>query len=161
MSTHDVPGAVAGHNDVLAMGCWAEHEDGSLILVENTEGGRVVYVIFDVAVQPPVEYRDWMSVASFQLRFSWSKKDAKTKKQPTDIKWTWHDKTGFPWERLLKQFPPGTRDVSAEATLSAAERVARSLDLRAQPLREVMATTPGGARTIMQRIRDAIAAGVG
>lgn len=32
MSTNDVPGAKTENRDVLAMGCWAEHEDGSLIL---------------------------------------------------------------------------------------------------------------------------------
>jgi len=33
MSTNDVPGAKAANNDALAMGCWAEHADGSLILM--------------------------------------------------------------------------------------------------------------------------------
>lgn len=49
MSTNDVPGANPKNADVLAMGCWAEHEDGSLIFVESVEGGTVVYSIFDIA----------------------------------------------------------------------------------------------------------------
>lgn len=125
MSTNDVPGAVARNNDTLAMGCWAEHDDESLIFVESTEGGNVVYSIFDVAREPAVEYRSAMPEASFKKTFSWS---AGSKNE----KWTWHDKTPFPWDRVMTNFPEGERAASADDTLSAAERVAESLNLRAQ-----------------------------
>lgn len=49
MSTNDVPGANPVNGDKLGMGCWAEHQDGSMILVEGTEGNRVIYSIFDMA----------------------------------------------------------------------------------------------------------------
>jgi hypothetical protein len=75
MSTHDVPGAVPAHQDKLAMGCWAEHEDGSLLFVESTEGGRVIYSIFNMAVTPPVEFRDAMPQKGFEDLFSISSSD--------------------------------------------------------------------------------------
>ena len=128
MSTNDVPGAKAANGDVLAMGCWAEHEDGSLILVESVEAGSVVYSIFDVAQEPPVEYRDAMPEQGFKTRFSWPTKDV--------IRWTWHDKTPFPWTRVMRDFPAGAKHVTAKDHLSAAARVAESLQLRAEALRD-------------------------
>ena len=59
MSTNDVPGADPRNSDELATGCWAEHEDGSLIFVESTEVNRVIYSVFDMSRTPPLEYRDW------------------------------------------------------------------------------------------------------
>jgi len=131
------------------MGCWAEHEDGSLIFVESVEAGTVVYSIFDITAVPVVEYRDAMPEKGFQKRFSWRGKG--------DV-WTWHDKSPFPWERVMESFPPGTRHASAVATMSAAARVARSLNLRAEPLRERAITVPGEAVGMMQRIRNAVEA---
>ena len=154
MSTTDVPGARAANHDVLAMGCWAEHDDGSLIFVESTEADTVVYSIFDVAITPVIEYRDAMPVTGFQARFSWRPDDD----DDDDVKWTWHDKTPFPWERVMEHFPPGTRNASAKATMSAAQRVARSLDLRAEPLRERALARPGQAVGMMERIRNAVEA---
>ena len=129
MSTNDVPGAKPENRDKLAMGCWAEHEDGSLIFVESVEGGSVVYSIFDLAKDPPVEYRDAMPEKGFKRQFSWKGDD--------DIKWTWHDKTPFPWDRCMKDFPSGTKEPSALATISAAERIKNSLNLRASQLRPI------------------------
>jgi hypothetical protein len=60
MSTQDVPGHGSAKSDTLAMGVWGEHNDGSLLFVESTEGGRVIYSIFDMAQMPIVEYRDAM-----------------------------------------------------------------------------------------------------
>jgi hypothetical protein len=125
MSTTDVPGAKSANNDVLAMGCWAEHEDGSLIFVESVEAGTVVYSMFDVSAEPVVEYRDAMPEKGFAKRFSWLGKN--------DVKWTWHDKTAFPWERVMEHFPPGSRTASAGATMSTAARVARHPSLRGGP----------------------------
>ena len=122
MSTNDVPGAKSSNNDQLAMGCWAEHEDGSLIFVQSTEGGRVVYMMFDTFTDPITEYRDAMPEKGFKDHFSY--------KSSKDIKWTWHDKTPFPWERVIKA---GARDgvhhTSAHDTLRAAQKIARSLNL--------------------------------
>lgn len=123
MSTHDVPGAKATNKDQLAMGCWAEHEDGSLIFVESVEGGTVVYVIFDVAQTPPVEYRDAVAEKSFKEMFSW--------KGGKDIKWTWHDKTPFPWTRVIDAGGRGGPGfASADHLMSAAEQVAHSRRMR-------------------------------
>lgn len=147
MSTNDVPGAKTTNNDVLAMGCWAEHSDGSLILVEGVEGGRVIYSIFDT--EKGVEYRDAMSEKGFKDLFSW--KPAKT----DSIRWTWHDKTPFAWDRVLGEFSSGQRHVSAQAQLSAAAQVAESLDLRAE---KIDVNRVGNARTMLSRLSDAVEA---
>jgi hypothetical protein len=126
MSTNDVPGNNPSNNDQLACGCWAEHNDGSLIFVESTEVNRVIYSIFDMAKKPPIEYRDAMTEAAFKSAFSW-KGDFD---DDDDIKWTWHDKTPFPWDRIIKAgATDGGRMAFAEHTLNAAERVAESLKL--------------------------------
>lgn len=124
MSTNDVPGSYKDNNDELSMGCWAEHDDGSLIFVESTEGNNVVYSIFDVAREPPVEYRSAMAQASFEKTFSY--------RSGSKEKWVWHDKMPFPWDRVMTNFPEGERATSAEDSLNAAQRVAESLHLRAQ-----------------------------
>lgn len=129
MSTNDVPGANPANNDVLALGCWAEHEDGSLVFVMSVEGGRVVYSIFDMSVEPVVEYRDSMLQGAFERQFSYDDR------QSDQIKWTWHDKTPFPWERVIKKgATSGVKYASADDQLSAAERVAASRNLRGQDL---------------------------
>lgn len=131
MSTNDVPGANPANADVLAMGCWAEHKDGSLILVESTETGRVIYSIFDVARDPPVEYRGALSETQFKRQFSWSPD------RSNDDLWTWHDKTPFPWDRLIKEgSEEGERFVSAADLKTAAARVAESLRLRGEKIKD-------------------------
>lgn len=126
MSTNDVPGFDPAHRDELAMGCWAEHEDGSLLLVQSTEGGRVVYMMFDVT-DGVTEYRDAMPEKQFKDTFSWNSKS----KKKVDVKWTWHDKTPFPFDRIIKAgAKDGVHFASAEDQLSAAAKVAKSLQLR-------------------------------
>lgn len=157
MSTNDVPGANPANRDVLAMGCWAEHEDGSLVLVEAVEAGTVVYSIFDVA-NTPTEYRDAMPEQTFKDRFSWRPDDDD---DATNIKWVWHDKTAFPWSRVMANFPPGPRQPSAEAHMTAAQRIAESLGLRAGRVRErqqVQPTMQRAAGKIMEGILEAVAA---
>ena len=123
MSTTDVPGAKRKNGDELSMGCWAEHEDGSLIFVESTEGGRVIFMVFDVAQTPPVEYRDAMPEAAFKDRFSWKDGD--------DDKWTWHDKTPFPWDRVIDHGGrSGPGYTHADDLINAAQRVAKSRQMR-------------------------------
>lgn len=150
MSTLDVPGHKPENRDKLAMGSWAEHEDGSLVHVESVEGGRVVFCMFDVPHD--AEYRTAMDEVGFKEQFSWPNTHGE--------KWTWHDKTPFPWERVMKHFPPGTKFTSAEAQFSAAERVARSLGIRAQQIvRDREELRPSQAATvgdIMRRLHDAL-----
>jgi hypothetical protein len=111
------------------MGCWAEHEDGSLIFVESSEANRVIYSIFDMSHVPPVEYRDAMPEEGFKKHFTW---DPNNK---TSVKWTWHDKTPFPWDRVIKQnVPDGVKYAFAGHLLSAAERVATSQKLLGAPV---------------------------
>lgn len=155
MSTNDVPGANQHNNDELAMGCWAEHDDGSLIFVESTEAFRVIYSIFDVAKVPPIEYRDAMPEAQFKRTFSW-------KPGTKSERWTWHDKTPFPWDRVIKAgASDGGRLASAEAILTAAERVAESLKLRgaavARDIRYRQDTVVEKSKTIWDKLSRAIA----
>lgn len=123
MSTEDVPGYKPENRDQLAMGCWAEHEDESLILVESTEGGRVIYNIFDMSKKPVVEYRDSMAEGAFKKAFSWSS-------GKSTERWTWHDKTPFPWDRIIKAGArDGVRHADVEDLITAAERVRRSREI--------------------------------
>ena len=127
MSTNDVPGFEPRNKDELANGAWAEHDDGSLLLVQSTEGGRVVYMMFDMSTEPITEYRDAMPEKGFKKTFSWNPKDKDS------IKWTWHDKTPFPWDRVIREgASPGMHYVSADDHISAAERVALARRLRAE-----------------------------
>lgn len=74
MATNDVPGANPSNADQLRMGCWAEHEDGSLIFVKSVEGSRVIYELYDVASNPIVQYTDAMPEEGFKTQFSWDPK---------------------------------------------------------------------------------------
>lgn len=160
MSTNDVPGAVLGHADVLAMGCWAEAadpDDDSYIFVESTEVGRVVFCVFDMNQVPPVEYRDAMPEVGFKEMFSWKP----GVDDDDNVRWTWHDKTPFPWDLIMGTFPAGSKHVSAEHQLTAAQRVARTLDLQAEKIRARDVQKPTlqrAANTIMTGIKEAIGA---
>jgi hypothetical protein len=160
MSTNDVPGYKAANNDELACGCWAEHEDGSLIFVESTETNRVIYSIFDMAKKPPVEYRDAMTEAAFKRQFSFPPLDDDDD-IASGIIWTWHDKTPFPWDRVIKAGAnDGGRMAFAEHTLNAAERVAESLKLRgaavARDIRHRSEQTVRRSATIWDKISRAV-----
>lgn len=152
MSTHDVPGAKAKNADVLAMGCWAEHEDGSLIFVEATETGTVVYSIFDLRVMR--EYRDAMPEVGFKDLFTWR---PEADDADDNLQWTWHDKTPFPWSRVMRDFPSGERHVSATDEMTAAQRVADSLNLRAERIRD-REVVGASALTVGQRVKNALRA---
>lgn len=133
MSTNDVPGAVAANRDELAMGCWAEAADGSMIVVHSTEGGNVVFSVFDLSKKAdPVEYRSALAETAFKDTFTW-----KGGKGGSKDKWTWHDKTPFPWDRVMKAgLPDGQRPISADHILTAAQRVAESLKDMGMQVRE-------------------------
>lgn len=127
MSTPDVPGSNPANKDQLAMGCWAEHEDGSLVFVESTEGGHVVFSMFDLSSQPIMEFRDRFLEKDFKEKFSWKPGSKK-------VKWTWHDKKPFDWDRVIKAgAKDGVRHASAADQLSAARRVANALGITASP----------------------------
>jgi hypothetical protein len=156
MATSDVPGADPKNGDVLAMGCWAEHEDGSLVFVKSTEGGNIVYEIYDVIEEPPIMYQDAMPEAGFKRQFSYPPVGTSTDR------WVWHDKTPFPFDRVMEAVErPRPQYASAAAQITAARRVARSLDLHAS---EVSSATHGHhrevvrarGRSITQRLGDAL-----
>lgn len=147
MSTNDVPGANPSNSDQLHVGCWAEHSDGSLVLVEGVESDRVVFSVFDMSGDSPVEYRSAMPKKGFEIQFTWNPKDK------ASIKWTWHDKTQFPWNKIIKDgFKDGARHTSADDLLNAAQRVAKSL--RDHGL-DVKAETP--AKADLAHLQDEIA----
>lgn len=157
MSTNDVPGASATNNDVLAAGCWAEHEDGSLLYVKGTENNRVVYELYDMQESPVVYYQDAMAEDDFKKAFSFPPVGT------SDIKWTWHDKTPFPWDKVISEIKtPKPQMADSLDILSAAAKVAKSLRLRAQNVAakdvEHMGDTEGAkaARSIGDRIQAAL-----
>lgn len=157
MSTNDVPGHKPENHDQLAMGCWAQHADGSLILVEGAEGGRVVYSIFDMDKIPVVEYRDAMAEGAFKKLFSWDPKNPKSEK------WLWKDKTPFDWDKIIKAGgKDGAKYASAEDHLNAAERIRRSREIhRGHPVdvdaaKTRVDTVSKKAKSILKRLQDAI-----
>jgi hypothetical protein len=84
--THDRSGTL------LDAGCWAEHDDGSLLLVGRSEGEWVDYWLFDLAGTPPTIRRYALPKAKFEKVFA----------DKGDFLWTWHAKTPFPWDRLTR-----------------------------------------------------------
>lgn len=129
MSTNDVPGANNVNNDILKAGCWAEHADGSLLYVKGTENNQVVYELYDLGQSPIVFYQDAMREDDFKKTFSYPPIGK------SQIKWTWHDKTPFPWDRIMKNFnKPIPIHANVEDHLSAAEKVAESLKLKAKKI---------------------------
>jgi hypothetical protein len=129
MSTCDVPGfddkKSTSKTDVLKIGVWGDHSDGSLVLVEGIEQGRVVFSIFDMSLTPPMEYRDSLPEKQFKSQFSFNSRDSIVKDG-----WSWHDKTQFPWNKIMDNFPDGTRYPSADYALNEAQRIAKIKDLR-------------------------------
>ena len=83
--THDLS------RTLLDVGCWAEHDDGSPLLVGRSEGERVDYWLFDMADTPPTIRRSALPKAKFEKLFA----------DKGDFLWTWRVKTPFPWDRIL------------------------------------------------------------
>ena len=126
MSTPDVPGYNPSNGDKLHVGCWAETKDKSLIFVKGIEHDRVVYELYDLNQNPILRYQHAMSTADFEKEYSFSA-------GKSGIKWTWHDKSEFPWDRVIKAgLPEGFEYASAVDQLSAAAKVAQSLGLKAE-----------------------------
>jgi hypothetical protein len=83
--------------------------------------------VFDVSKEPPMEYRDAMPQDGFKKHFSW---DPDGSDADDNIKWKWHDKTPFPWERIIEEgIPDGVRHACASHLISAAERVSKNREL--------------------------------
>lgn len=157
MATHDVPGANPANADELATGCWAEHEDGSLIFVKSTENDQVVYEIYDMSQDPPVYYNDAMPIAGFERTFSYPPTGG------SGEKWTWHDKTPFPFDRVMQRVKrPQPQYADPEDTLNAAQRIVQSrLNLRAQrvteeSLRHRTPETANRAHAIIDKLATAL-----
>ncbi len=129
MATNDVPGANPVNKDELHAGCWAEHSDGSLIFVMNGENDRVVFQMYDLMQSPPMYYQSALRIADFKKQFSFPPVGQSAEK------WTWHDKTAFPWDRVIKAFPdqPTPQYANVADNLSAAARVAKSLQELVHP----------------------------
>jgi len=157
MSTQDVPGHGSAKSDVLGMGVWGEHEDGSLLFVESTEGGRVIYSIFDMAQSPITEYRDAMPEKGFKQTFSYGSKNSKV-----DSGWVFHDKTPFPWDKIMSAgAKDGMRFASAEDQLNAAQRLAKSMEMRgsnfdADRFSHLRENVGRRGRTIIDKIQRAV-----
>jgi hypothetical protein len=129
MSTDTVPGADPKNRDKLARGCWAEHEDGSLIYVKDIdENDRVIYEIYDFKDPgSPVYYPHAMPLKEFEKTFSYDPK----KKAADTVKWTWHDKTPMPWDKVMRQIErPYPVLANVGDNFTAAQRMAESLQLR-------------------------------
>lgn len=127
MATDDVPGANAENDDHLHMGCWAEADQGkSLIFVKSTEDDRVIYDVFDLTHEPIVQWPDAMAIDDFKKHFTYDPKQL-NQRALSSIRWTWHDKTPFPWSKVIKQ---GARDVASyadvEDQLKEADKVRES-----------------------------------
>jgi len=91
-----------------------------------------------------VEYRASMLIGDFGRKFSVDPSKMSAKKKQDS--WTWHDKTPFPWEKIMqKGVREGLRHPSADQLLSQARRVEESaakrvrddLQLKAEPLRDM------------------------
>lgn len=157
MSTNDVPGFKPEHHDELAMGCWAEHADDSLLLVESVEGGYVVYSMFDFADGPILEYRDKMAQGAFEKAFSY---DPDKDDDDLNVLWIWHDKTPFPWDRIIdKGARPGLRFARGEDYETVAERIARHRKLHAHKFDYQSAVSKAGSAT--RAIKDKIQRAIG
>lgn len=125
MSTPDVPGAVPANQDQLRMGCWAEADKGqSLIFVKSTEDDRVIYDIYDLSHEPVVTFPDAMQLDDFKKHFSFDPTQL-NQRALSSIRWTWHDKTLFPWAKVMKQ---GARDTAHYADVEEQLKEARRIE---------------------------------
>ena len=170
MATNSVPGADPKNNDKLNIGCWAEHEDGSMIFVKGVnENDIVVFEIYDFADEKmPVFYQQALALKDFEKTFSYDPK----KIDKINMKWTWHDKTPFPWEKIMQIIQkPVPVPANVEDTISAAKRIAESLKARVAMVltedhileKQGLSARKGGrtSRTIIDRLKGAMAELIG
>jgi hypothetical protein len=124
MSHLDVPGYGTAANEELKLGCWGEHQDGSLVFVASVENHRVVFQIFDLSAGRVIEYRDAIPQIDFENKFSWSSPN-KIQSGP----WRWKDKTPFPWDKVIAAgAPSGTGFASVQDVLDHAADIKASRD---------------------------------
>lgn len=158
MATSSVPGADPKNFDELHPGCWAEGDDGaSLIYVLGYENGQVVFQLYDTS--DGLYYQDAMIEDEFKAMFSFP--PVGTSKD----KWTWHDKTPFPFDRVMKRFrrpAPQHADVEAEEE-SVARKIARRLKIRGRRIDKssITAQTNEEAKRAGYEIMDRIATALG
>ena len=71
-----------------------------------------------------------MPKAGFEKEFSWTADGKKSEKD----RWLWHNRTPFPWDRVIKAgMPSGTRIPMASGVMTAAQRIADSRQLNGVP----------------------------
>jgi hypothetical protein len=157
MATQAVPGADPRNLDDLSVGCWAEDKDRtSLIHVIGHEGGSVVFQLYDLHEDPSLYYQDAMMEDEFKDFFSVPPVGS------SDVPWTWHDKTTFPWDRVMKRFSgkaPQYADVQDH--LSVAQKIAQKLGLRGKRLAKEEVTPQVEQRrnrgmAIIERIAESV-----
>ena len=120
MATPDVPGANPKNNDKLSALNWAEHDDGSLVIVYQVTEKEVVFSLFD----SEKEFKSKMNRKEFERQFS---KNVTKKPSDSKIVWTWHDKTPIPWDRALQS---RSRIMTITET-TAAHKVGRAINAEA------------------------------
>jgi hypothetical protein len=157
MATTAVPGADPRNLDDLSVGCWAEDAKGtSLIHVIGHEGGSVIFQLYDLEQDPPLFYQDAMLEKEFKGFFSVPPIGT------SEVRWTWHDKTTFDWNRVMKRLSmktPNYADVEDQLTIT--QKIAQTLGMRGRRLAQEDVTARSGERRdrvvgIMERIADAI-----
>ena len=130
MSTNDVPGAVKRNHDDLHQECWAEADDGSLLRIEGITRGKVYFTLYDPK-DPGFKYVTGMVEDEFKRHFSFDPK----KTGSLAIKWTWHDKTPWPFERVIDMgIKEGHQRVFAADVITNGKQVADHLKAKKIPV---------------------------
>ncbi len=132
MSTNDVPGANPVNKDYLDRGAWAEDKDQtSLVHVIGKEAGSVVFQLYDLDENPIIFYQNAMIESEFKDFFSVPPVGT------SEVEWTWHDKTDFPFDRVMKRFSSkASYHADVQEQMSAAKRINAKLKMKAQRLTE-------------------------
>jgi len=157
MSTNAVPGANPVNKEYLDRGAWAEDKDQtSLVHVIGKEAGSIVFQIYDLSEDPIIFYQDAMIESEFKNFFSVPPVGT------SDVVWTWHDKTDFPFDRVMKRFSSkASHHADVKDQLSVAQRIAAKLHIKGKRLTEedVSAQTEqerGRGLAIIDAIGDAL-----
>lgn len=171
MSTLSVPGHNPQNKDKLSIGCWAEHEDGSMIFVKGIdENDTVVFEMYDLSdLDHPVYYPHALSLVDFEKSFSF---DPKKKNGKPNLKWTWHDKTPFDWSRVMRVIQrPLPVSANIQDQVSATAQMVESLNIRLKEALtpDVIHSHQGidprlvgrTSKTMAQRLKNAISELVG
>lgn len=130
MSTNAVPGANPKNRDYLERGAWAEDKDQtSLVHVIGREDGSIVFQIYDLSEDPIIFYQNALIESEFKTFFSVPPVGT------SDVTWTWHDKTDFPFDRVMKRFSSkASYHADVKDQLSVAQRIAAALHIKGKRL---------------------------